>query len=90
MSYEKKKISKAIKILKQYKRLTKKYQVDVGIQRQEELDDMIGAGSIKSTNLPAKLSREFPTEYKELTLGELEKLLNQLYWSLEKIEAKNG
>ena len=39
---------------------------------------MIGAGSIKSTNLPAKLSREFPTEYKELTLGELEKLLNQL------------
>jgi|GEM_PF-3368571 len=74
---EKRKISKAIKILKQYKRLTKKYQVDVSSQRQKELDDMLDAGSIKSTNLPAKLSREFPTEYKGFTLGELEKLLRQ-------------
>jgi hypothetical protein len=74
---EKRKISKAIKILKQYKRLTKKYQVDVSSQRQKELDDMLDAGSIKSTNLPAKLSREFPTEYKGFTLSELEKLLRQ-------------
>jgi hypothetical protein len=75
---EKQKIGKALKILKQYKRLTKKYQVELSSQRQKELDDMIEAGSIKSSNLPAKLSREFPAEYKYLTLRELEKLFRQL------------
>jgi hypothetical protein len=64
---EKQKIGKALKILKQYKRLTKKYQVELSSQRQKELDDMIEAGSIK-----------FPAEYKYLTLRELEKLFRQL------------
>ncbi|BBC25009.1 hypothetical protein [Pseudanabaena sp. ABRG5-3] len=75
---EKHKIGKAIKILKQYKRLTQKYQVNISIQRQQELDDMINSGSIKSSNLPAKLYREFPAEYKELTLSELENLFRHL------------
>ncbi|WP_271252440.1 hypothetical protein [Pseudanabaena sp. Chao 1811] len=75
---EKRKIGKAIKILKQYKRLTKKYQANISIQRQKELDDMIDSGSIKSSNLPAKLYREFPTEYKDLTLSELENLFREL------------
>jgi hypothetical protein len=63
---------KAIKILTQYERLANKLGLRLSRQKIEELNRLRDNGSIKVTNLPARLHEEFPGEFCNMTLAEIE------------------
>ena len=59
---------KAIKLLRDYERLMKKYGQPLPRKRVQVLDGLRDAGTITSNHLPAKLRREFPGEFAGMTL----------------------
>lgn len=59
---------KAIKLLREYERLMKKYGQPLPAKRVQELDGLRDAGTIMSKHLPAKLRREFPGKFAAMTL----------------------
>lgn len=67
---------KAIKILTQYQRLAKKYDINLSEKKIEFLNKLRSQGIIKITNLPAKLRTEFPGEFSNMTLNEIREIEN--------------
>lgn len=63
---------KAIKILTQYERLANKLGLRLSRQKIEELNRLRDNGAIKVTHLPARLHEEFPGEFRNMTLAEIE------------------
>ena len=59
----------AIKLLRQFERLAKKYGVKLSPKRLAELNTLRDAGKIKSGDLPAKLRSLFPGEFAGMTLA---------------------
>jgi hypothetical protein len=62
---------KAIKILEQFDRLAQKLGIRIPPRRLQRLIALRDSGTIKSTDLPAGLLREFPGEFAGLTLAEI-------------------
>ena len=62
------KCKKAIKLLKEFERLAKKYGVKLSPKRLKELKDLRDAGKIKSSDLPPKLRSIFPGEFAGMIL----------------------
>jgi hypothetical protein len=60
---------RAIKILEQFERLARKFDIKLTPERLERLKRLRHTGRIKSTDLPAKLLSEFPAEFVGMTLG---------------------
>lgn len=60
--------SRAIKILEQFERLSRKLGIRLTAARLQDLRGRRDAGTIKSTDVPAKLQREFPGEFAGMTL----------------------
>jgi hypothetical protein len=60
---------KAIKLLKEFERLAKKYGVKLSPKRLKELRDLRDTGKIKSSQLPPKLRSAFPAEFAGMTLN---------------------
>ena len=54
---------RAIKILEQYERLANKFGITIPPARLNDLNHLRDNGTIKSTDLPAKLRHEFPGEF---------------------------
>jgi hypothetical protein len=54
---------KAIKILEQFERLAQKLGIHIPAKRLERLRELRDAGTIRSGDLPAGLTREFPGEF---------------------------
>lgn len=69
-----KECQKAIKILTQYERLAKKYNIRLPDKRIQELNELRDKGLIKIDHLPAKLKSEFPGIFKDKTLAEIRAL----------------
>lgn len=59
---------RAIKILEQFERLAKKMGIKLSAARLDQMRALRGAGSITSTDLPAKLRLDFPGEFAGMTL----------------------
>jgi hypothetical protein len=59
---------KAIKLLREYERLMKKYGKPLPRKRVLVLDGLRDAGTITSNDLPAKLRGEFPGEFTGMTI----------------------
>lgn len=68
---------KAIKILTQYERLSQRRGIQLSPARIALLDKLRDMGVIKSTDLPGKLTREFPGEFAGLTLAEVRRACAQ-------------
>jgi hypothetical protein len=64
---------KAIKLLREYERLMKKYGKPLPRNRVQILDGLRDAGTITSNDLPAKLRGEFPGEFAGMTLDAIRK-----------------
>ncbi|TAE61548.1 MAG: hypothetical protein EAZ87_01750 [Nostocales cyanobacterium] len=62
---------KAIKILTQYERLANKYGLRLSDEKIQELNSLRDNGLIKISNLPAKLGKEFPGEFRDMNLNEI-------------------
>jgi hypothetical protein len=59
---------KAIKLLKEFARLAKKYGIKLSPQKLKELKDLKDAGTITSGDLPPKLRSIFPGELAGMSL----------------------
>jgi len=59
----------AIKLLEQFERLAKKYNVRLPRKRLEKLRDLRDTGAIDSSDLPAKLRCEFPSDFIGMNLA---------------------
>jgi hypothetical protein len=68
-------IKKAIKILKSYKRLSEDRGVKLPQQKIDDIDKKIKEKVVKISDLPALLRREYPGQYNDKTLEELEEIL---------------
>ncbi len=65
---------KAVKLLEQYQRLARKYGLAMPAIRIQDLNDRRSEGTIKSTDLPAKLRAEFPGEFAGMSLVEIKNI----------------
>jgi RHS repeat-associated protein len=61
----------AIKLLEQYERLAAKYNIKINEARLKQLNAKRDAGTITCEDLPGGLQREFPGEFKGMTLAEI-------------------
>jgi hypothetical protein len=68
---------RAIKILEQYDRLTRKLAIRLPLARLAQLDALRETGEIKSTDLPAKLRLDFPGEFAGMTLDVIRRTCNK-------------
>jgi hypothetical protein len=59
---------KALKILEQFERLARKLGRTIPPKRLARLKALRDAGTIRASDLPAILAREFPGEFAEMTL----------------------
>jgi hypothetical protein len=71
------KCKKAIKLLEQFERLARKYGIRISLKRLQALKNKRDRGTIKSTDLPAKLRGEFPSEFAGKTLDTIRKECSQ-------------
>jgi len=62
---------RAIKILEQFERLAQKFGIKLAAVRLDQLRRLRDDGTIKSTDLPAKLRMDFPGEFAGTTLAEI-------------------
>ncbi len=70
--------SRAKKILSAWERLAQKYGVNIGAKRIRELRRKTQDGTIRLSDLPAKLRREFPDELSRYNLNQITNICNGL------------
>jgi RHS repeat-associated protein len=69
----KKKCNKAIKLLEQYERLADNYNLKLGKGKLQKLNALRGSGAIRKSDLPVKIQREFPDEFRNDDLNSIRK-----------------
>ncbi len=65
------KCKKALKILEQFDRLAQKLGIRIPARRLRKLNRLRDCETIKSTDLPAGLAREFPGDFAGISLAEI-------------------
>ncbi|HTS18573.1 MAG TPA: RHS repeat-associated core domain-containing protein [Verrucomicrobiae bacterium] len=70
---DKKKCDKAIKILEQYARLSRKFNINIGSDRISLLNQLRDSGQITSYDLPGTLGQEIDSEFQGLSLNEIKR-----------------
>jgi hypothetical protein len=69
--------NQAIKLLTQYERLAQKLGVNLTPKRIQELNQKRDAGTIKSSDLPGTIQRQFPGIFAGKTLSEIRQICNR-------------
>ena len=78
MTIRKKSLQTVKKHLTEYDRLANKLGLEISQNKRKQLNEKKNLGTIKGTDLPAKLRKEIPGELIDLTLNEVEEMFNDL------------
>jgi len=64
--------AQALRLLKQRDRLAQKLGVRIDEERRKQLREKMNNGTITSNDLPGRLAREFPAQFRGMTLKKIE------------------
>lgn len=78
MAIDKKSLQTVKKLLTEYERLANKYNLNISPVKLKQLDEKRNLGTIKPTDLFAKLRKEIPKELENMTLEEVKRMLKTM------------